>query len=1711
MSDNETLTFISTGSNQMIVANWDWVQRTFPADQEPTASTRSADATTPAETKATKETKQSGALQATPATAPKEANEVQDATAVEKTAPLSSAPTHEAHQTPKANEETEATDVTKAAGVTELTIKAPVEAAVAHFAHSADPAISATPADPTQEANPAIPANEGRETKAAPAHTATRAQNPEVTEPLLTDAPVTEFHSEPEPESTRDPMRETANPKPSTDPVPPSDVMTATHDTSATSERMALTVDNDGESFFATPLPDAAPVKHAGFKSRLDKMIRSVKALLDPHGAEEAEKPEKATKATKATKPTKAETANKVEPLAKDVKDAEDTEKAKAETAKGEAATPSPRKANTAKQDAAHHANEAKEANDANVATVTPSETNAVSAPSENPTTDTNATSDLSTEATPPTTPKRTTRERSTTGKRRKTKRVKHPATEDTPSVTTDTPVSDDAHDVLSSSSTRVTHDTTAPVSHNVEGEPCDMHDMPQTPESAHEERVTAEPPTPLTTEAIGASDTEVLDDEETFDTEEDEEEEVAVLVDETSDPATATATTSATTPAPQPSRKKKKKARLSRNAFPLGSQTGIAALLKGEGLSFGDVDVHPLSRQKASGNDANPVTAPHTSQTTETVSESNDARSTTKASTLRVLPPNGVTAPENGEPITIGGAWVPASPVDPQPKKKAKAEKKPTQGPKGPLGPMVPVGEPSPAPRSDGSPESRNTTPKAAVCESANQDTTDNPSTLPVTSLPSATESTNAPRMASPQNPITGTVSPAPRVHVARATAGSPLTLNVEGFPVAIAAWDVSWDNPMPSVRHERWQSRKEAQRLGGRPVNMASIAHTWRTALETGKPAENPRTPSKVSDTTTQRAATPGGSLATPTRATLHVTLTSPTAANKGENQAEDTANNEETLVVNDAQFAEPINDTPNADVEDSGALTHEDEATPPSEPRSEPRFEPRSEPRFGATGRSGAGEGYYAPECFIDLNTPTPCRLVTPIGEFLLMSEHDIAFENEQREEMLELFGANAWGLPEALRHEMGYTTIDLPERLPWECFEPVYRLWVLTRGMTLGNDPLPTSFCATEADLREAWRMVAQQLVQHERRQAVDALTGIFREEGSDTLRVANRLDDARVATSTLTFASWVEALSDTERHALTNARQDPRHAIHCATEHPRTAIEATLNAFNDEDAHDAHDDHEGALPALLRPVAPASRGRSTSYPAGVNGAQRARPASGRASGALTTAAHDTQGLSSAALPVMLPLGHLVRASWDASKAWVKSSQPALRLLLQVVFTATTLCLWRLWRTFRFLVLWTWASRFHQMVMVTLLAIMLLIVYRTDEIVDVAPNANLMGLDVQTLRTLPPNTVFTVDVSRVNEAFLWASVAEYAGVDSHRLLPDFTHTNRQETHYYQAYAYAIGHRSPLPALRQPDVGDLMVKALTIEKSLLERPITVRVKGIKTTIPATQNGVLTDVVDLTPRLLWRCGLLYVSPQAIEKALYATTHPETDKLADLAVGKALWEDVWAHVSTNTLMPTTKAERTVLTTIFDRVEKAWRDAWETVKAFFGFTPSVLNDPTTVSPTTAVPLPEAVPRHSGHATPGGTDTTAHGATSSEHTPLSLTSDRGQRASASPMTSPTPATLVPPTQNTTPTGTPALLASERLRATKTDQPDTARVSANEESPESTGGVRTHPEHSDPREFTDLTARAVAPTHLELVKGSDTAKREGTLRNDTTRHP
>lgn len=1705
MSDKETLTFISTGSNQMIVANWDWVQRTFPADQDPAESTRSADATTPTETKANKEIKESGAPQGTPATAPKAMTQAQDATAVPKPTLPTSAPTlgaNEAHPTPEVHEETKATVVTKAVDVNEPATEAPVEAAVANPADSADPAT------PANEANPTTPAHEGLETKAVPAETAPRAESPSVTEPMLTETPVTESHSEPEPVSEREPMSETVNPMPSTDPVPPSDVPTATHEAPATSERMALTVDNDGESFFATPLADAAPVKHAGFKSRLDKMIRSVKALLDPHG-EDAEKPETATKATKAKKPKKAEPPAKD---AEDAKNAKDTETTKVETAKAEAATPSPR---VAKQDAkAKTAKTANEAKDTNVATVTPSEADAVSDPSEDPTTDTNATSDVSSEATPPATSKRTTRERSTTGKRRKTKRVKHPATEGTPSATTDTLVAGDAHDALSTPSTGVTHDTTAPASHDVEGEPSDMHETPQTPptqESAHEERVTAEPPTSLSTEPLVASEEEALNDE-AFEAEEDEEVdvEVAVVVDETSDPtatATTTATTSAATPAPQTSRKKKKKARLSRNAFPLGSQTGIAALLKGEGMSFGDVEGGPLSRQKASGNDVNPATAPHASQVTETVSESNDPRSTTEASAERVVTPNGVTVPENGEPITIGGAWVPATPVTPHPKKKAKAEKKPTQGPKGPLGPMVPVGEPSPAPLTDGTPESSNPAPKAAVREPANQDTTDSTnkvSTGPTASLPSATESTNATRMASPQNSITGTASPAPRVHVARATAGSPLTLNVEGFPVAIAAWDVSWDNPMPSVRHERWQSRKEAQRLGGRPVNMASVAHTWRTALETGQPAENQATatatPSDVSDTTTQRAATSGSTEATPTMAALRVTLTAPTAAHKAEDKSEDKANNEEPLVANDARFAEPtdeplLDNTPNADVEDGGAFTNDSEATPPSEPPSEPR----SEPRFGAAGRSGAGEGYYAPECFIDLNTPTPCRLVTPIGEFLLMSEHDIAFENEQREEMLELFGANAWGLPEALRHEMGYTTIDLPERLPWECFEPVYRLWVLTRGMTLGNDPLPTSFCATEEDLREAWRMVAQTIAQHERRQAVDALTGLFREEGSDTLRVANRLDDARVATPTLTFTSWVEALSDTERASLTNAPQHPHQAPHCATEHLRTATEVTLNAFNDEEAQDAHDDHEVALPTLLRPVALASRGHSTSD---------------RASGAFTPSAHDTQGLSSATLPVMLPLGHLVRASWDASKAWVKSSQPALRLLLQVVFTATTLCLWRLWRTLRFLVLWTWASRFHQMVMVTLLAILLLIVYRTDEIVDVAPNANLMGLDVQTLRTLPPNTVFTVDISRVNEAFLWASVAEYAGVDSHRLLPDFTHTNRQETHYYQAYAYAIGHRSPLPALRQPDVGDLMVKALTIEKSLLERPITVRVKGIKTTIPATQNGVLTEVVDLTPRLLWRCGLLYVSPEAIEKALYATTHPETDTLADLAVGKALWEDVWAHVSTNTLMPTTKAERTVLTTIFDRVENAWRDAWEAVKAFLGFTPSVINDPMTVSPTTAVPLPDSVPLHSSNTTPGGTEPTTHGATPAELTPLSLTSDRGVVAPTTPPTtvaSPTPAEPGLPTQNTTPTGTPALLASERLRLAKTDRPDTARVSANEDSPESTGGARTHPEHSDPPEFTDLTARAFAPTHLELVNGSDTAKRHGTLRNDTTRHP
>lgn len=1696
MSDKETLTFISTGSNQMIVANWDWVQRTFPADQAPAESTRSADPTTSTETKATKEIKEkkvSGAPQATPATAPKEANEAQDATAGPKTTLPTSAPTHganEAHpilDAPEAHEETKATVVTKAVDVNEPAMEAPVEVS------ATNPAYAAISADPANEANPANPANEGSAAKAAPAHTATRAQNPEVTEPLHTDAPVTESHSEPEPESTREPLRETVNPMPSTDSVPPSDVMTATHDASATSERMALTVDNDGESFFATPLADAAPVKHAGFKSRLDKMIRSVKALLDPHGDEEAEK---SGKTTKATKPTKAQKAKKAEPPVKDPEDAKDTE-----TAKGKAATPSSRKANTAKEDAPHNANEAKAAN---VATVTPTETDAVRDPSENPTTDTNAASDVLTEATPPATSKRTTRERSTTGKRRKTKRVKHPATEGTPSAATDTPVAGEAHDALSTPSTVVAQEENAPTSHDVEGEPSDMPDMPQTPQtpaSAHEERVTVESPTPLPTETIVASDTEVFNGGELFAAEEDEEEEVAVVVDETSDPATTTATTattattsattSATTPAPQSSRKKKKKARLSRNAFPLGSQTGIAALLKGEGLSFGDVDVRPASLQKETGNDGNPTTTPHASQVTETVSESNDARSTTAMSADSVATRHRVTAPENGEPITIGGAWIPASPVTPQPKKKAKTEKKPTQGPKGPLGPMVPVGEPSPAPLTEGVTETSHTAPKAVVREPANRDTTDNPSTSPITSA------TNATRMANPQTPVTGTANPAPRVHVARATAGSPLTLNVEGFPVAIAAWDVSWDNPMPSVRHERWQSRKEAQRLGGRPVNMASVAHTWRTALQTGHLAENPgtpsATPSDVSDPTTQRATTPGGSMATPTMAALRVTLSSPTAVHKAEDKSEDTATDEETLVANDARFAEPTDDTPvddtsSADVEDDGALTHANDATPSSEPP----FELPSEPRFGAAGRSGAGEGYYAPECFIDLNTPTPCRLVTPIGEFLLMSEHDIAFENEQREEMLELFGANAWGLPEALRHEMGYTTIDLPERLPWECFEPVYRLWVLTRGMTLGNDPLPTSFCATEEDLREAWRTVALNLAQHERRQAVNALTGIFREEGSDTLRVANRLEDARVATPTLTFASWVEALSDTERASLTNAPHHPHQATHCATHCARTATEGSLNAF-DEEAPNAH---EGALPALLRPVAPASRGRSTSD---------------RASGALTTSTHESQALSSAALPVMLPLGHLVRASWDASKAWVKSSQPALRLLLQVVFTATTLCLWRLWRTLRFLVLWTWASRFHQMVMVTLLAILLLIVYRTDEIVDVAPNANLMGLDVQTLRTLPPNTVFTVDVSRVNEAFLWASVAEYAGVDSHRLLPDFTHTNRQETHYYQAYAYAIGHRSPLPALRQPDVGDLMVKALTIEKSLIERPITVRVKGIKTTIPATQNGVLTDVVDLTPRLLWRCGLLYVSPEAIEKALYATTHPETDTLADLAVGKALWEDVWAHVSTNTLMPTTKAERTVLTTIFDRVEKAWRDAWNTVKAFLGFTPSVVNDPTTLNPTTAVPMPEAVPLHSGNASPRGTEPTAHGVTPRERTPLSLTSDLGERSTATPMTSPTPADPVPPGQNTTPAGTPALFASERLRATKTDRPDTARVTANEESLDKTRGERSHPEHSDPREFTDLTARAFAPTHLEWVKGSDTAKRHGTLRNDTTRHP
>lgn len=1676
----------------MIVANWDWVQRTFPADEAPAASTRSADPTTPTENTATKEikeTKQSAAPQATPATAPKEANEAQDATAVPRTTLPTSAPTlgaNEAHpilDAPEANEETKATDETKPVDVNEPATEALVEVAVANPADSADPAT------PAHEANPTTLANERLGAKAAPAETATRALSPKVTEPMLSDAPVTESHSEPEPVPERESMSETVTPMPLTDPVRQSDVMTATHEALATSERMALTVDNDGESFFATPLADATPVKHAGFKSRLDKMILSVKALLDPHGDEEAEKSGKATKPTRATKAKKTKKAEPPVKDAEDAKDAKDTEKAKAETAKV-VATPSPHTANTAKQDAPHNANEANEAKDTNVATATPSETDAVSDPTEGPRTDTNATRDVSTEATPPATSKRTTRERSTTGKRRKTKRVKHPATEGTLNATTDTLVAGEAHDALSTPSTGVTHDTTAPASHNVEGEPSDMDETPQTretPESAHEERVTAEPLTPLPTEPIVASEEEALNDK-AFEAEEDEEEEVEVVVDEASDPAT----TPSTTPTPPASRKKKKKARLSRNAFPLGSQTGIAALLKGEGLSFGDVDVRPASRQKESGNDVNPATAPHASQITETVSESNDSCSPMSTSPLPASTPNGVTTPENGEPITIGGAWVPATPVAPQPKKKAKTEKKPTQGPKGPLGPMVPVGEPSPVPLTDGALESSNTTPKAAVREPANRDTTDNPSTGSITSTPNATESTSATRMASiasAQTPITGTASPAPRVHVARATAGSPLTLNVEGFPVAIAAWDVSWDNPMPSVRHERWQSRKEAQRLGGRPVNMASVAHTWRTALQTGHATPNQGTasaaPSDVSDPTTQRATTPGGSMATPTMAALRVTLTSQTSTDKEEDNAEekreDTATDEEPLVANDARFAEPtddtlVDDTSSAAVEDGGALTHADDATP------------SSEPRFGAAGRSGAGEGYYAPECFIDLNTPTPCRLVTPIGEFLLMSEHDIAFENEQREEMLELFGANAWGLPEALRHEMGYTTIDLPERLPWECFEPVYRLWVLTRGMTLGNDPLPTSFCATEADLREAWRTISQLLAQHERRQAVNALTAVFREEGSDRLRVANRLEDACVATPTLTFASWVEALNDTERASLTNAPQ-----------HPRPATEASLNAWGEEDARDAYDAYdarEGALPALLRPVAPASRGRSTSD---------------RASGALTTTGHDTQGLSSAALPVMLPLGHLVRASWDASKAWVKSSQPALRLLLQVVVTATTLCLWRLWRTFRFLVLWTWASRFHQMVMVTLLAIVLLIVYRTDEIVDVAPSANLMGLDVQTLRTLPPNTVFTVDVSRVNEAFLWASVAEYAGVDSHRLLPDFTHTNRQETHYYQAYAYAIGHRSPLPALRQPDVGDLMVKALTIEKSLLERPITVRVKGIKTTIPATQNEVLTEVVDLTPRLLWRCGLLYVSPQAIEKALYTTTHPETDTLADLVVGKALWEDVWAHVSTNTLMPTTKAERTVLTTIFDRVEKAWRDAWEAVKAFLGFTPSVINDPTAVSPTTAVPLPEAVPLHAGKATPEGTEPTAHGARPSDRTPLSLTSDLGVVAPASPVTSPSPAEQGLPTQNTTPAGTPALFASERLRAAKTDRPDTARVTANEDSPEGTGGARTQARQPDPREFTDLTARAFAPTHLELVKGSDTAQREGTLRNDTTRHP
>lgn len=261
MSDKETLTFISTGSNQMIVANWDWVQRTFPADPEPAESTRTADATTPTEIKANKEIKESGALEATPATAPTAMTQAQDATTVLKPTPPSPTPAHEAHPPLEANEETKAVDGTKAVDVHEPAIKAPVEAAVAHVAHCADPAMSATPADPLNEANPAIPANEGRQAKVAPAHTATRVQNPEVTEPLHTDAPMTESHSEPEPESERDPMRETVNPKLSTDPVPPSDVMTATHDRSPTSERMVLTVENDGESFFATPLADATPVK----------------------------------------------------------------------------------------------------------------------------------------------------------------------------------------------------------------------------------------------------------------------------------------------------------------------------------------------------------------------------------------------------------------------------------------------------------------------------------------------------------------------------------------------------------------------------------------------------------------------------------------------------------------------------------------------------------------------------------------------------------------------------------------------------------------------------------------------------------------------------------------------------------------------------------------------------------------------------------------------------------------------------------------------------------------------------------------------------------------------------------------------------------------------------------------------------------------------------------------------------------------------------------------------------------------------------------------------------------------------------------------------------------------------------------------------------------------------------------------------------------